>query len=105
MTISGDSIGAGEIRISNINGFSADIDGKYDTLILSYRDKPGMISKVSNLIQKQKVNIASLHCDRDSKGGVATMYVALDIPVGDEVLGQIKQIKDVFYTANVRKLK
>ena len=37
--ISGDSIGAGEIRINNINGFSANIDGTYDTLIITYRDK------------------------------------------------------------------
>ena len=105
MTISGDSVGAGEIRINNINGFSANIDGSYDTLILSYKDKPGMISTVSNIIQKQKVNIASLHCDRASKGGKATMYVALDIPIGDDVVEQINQIKDVFYAANVRKLK
>ena len=105
MTISGDSVGAGEIRINNINGFSANIDGSYDTLIISYKDKPGMISTVSSLIQKQKINIASLHCDRASKGGMATMYVALDIPIGDEVLEQVRQIKDVFYTANIRKLK
>ncbi len=105
MTISGDSVGAGEIRINNINGFSANIDGSYDTLILSYKDKPGMISTVSSLIQKQKINIASLHCDRASKGGTATMYVALDIPIGDEVLEKVRQIKDVFYTANIRKLK
>lgn len=105
MTISGDSVGAGEIRINNINGFSANIDGTYDTLILTYKDKPGMISTVSSLIQKQKINIASLHCDRASKGGTATMYVALDIPLGEETLDQVRQIKDVFYTANIRKLK
>ncbi len=105
MTISGDSVGAGQIRINNINGFSANIDGSYDTLIISYKDKQGMISKVSNIIQKQNVNIASLHCDRDSKGGIATMYVALDIPVGSDVVEQIKEIKDVFYTANIRKLR
>ena len=105
MTISGDSVGAGEIRINNINGFSANIDGTYDTLILNYKDKPGMISMVSNIIQKQNVNIASLHCDRASKGGEATMYVALDIPIGEDIVEKIRQIKDVFYAANIRKLK
>lgn len=105
MTVSGDSVGAGEIRINNINGFSANIDGSYDTLLLMYKDVPGMISQVSDIIQKQKVNIASFHCDRSSKGGTASMYLALDIPVGDDVVNQVKQIKDVFFVTNIRKLK
>lgn len=105
MTISGDSVGAGEIRINNINGFSVNIDGSYDTLLLMYKDKPGMISTVSEIIQKQKVNIASLHCDRSSKGGIASMYVALDIPIGEDAVEKVKQIKDVFFVTNIRKLK
>ncbi len=105
MTISGDSVGAGEIRINGINGFSVNIDGTYDTLLLMYKDRPGMISTVSNIIQKQKVNIASLHCDRSSKGGTASMYLALDIPVGDDIAEKIREIKDVFFVTNVRKLK
>ena len=105
MTVSGDSVGAREIRINNINGFSANIDGSYDTLLLMYKDVPGMISQVSDIIQKQKVNIASLHCDRSSKGGTASMYLALDIPVGDDVVEKVKQIKDVFFVTNIRKLK
>ena len=70
-----------------------------------YKDVPGMISQVSDIIQKQKVNIASLHCDRSSKGGTASMSVALDIPVGEDVIEQVKQIKDVFFVTNIRKLK
>ncbi len=105
MTISGDSVGAGEIRINSIDGFSVDIDGSYDTLLLMYKDRPGMISKVSEIIQKQKVNIASLHCDRNSKGGIASMYIALDIPLGDDIVEKVKKIDDVFFVTNIRKLK
>ena len=105
MTISGDSIGAGEIKINSIKGFSTDIDGSYDTLLLMYKDKPGMISMVSDIIQKQNINIASLHCGRSSKGGVATMYLALDIPVNEDTVEQVKKIDDVFFVTNIRKLK
>ena len=105
MTVSGDSVGAGEIRINSINGFCVNIDGSYDTLLLMYKDKPGMISMVSDIIQKQKVNIASLHCDRSSKGGNASLYVALDIPVGDDVIEKVQNINDVYFVTNIRKLK
>jgi L-serine dehydratase len=105
MTISGDSVGAGEIRINKINDFSVNINGNYDSLLMMYKDKPGMISTVSDIIQKQKINIATLHCGRSSKGGVASMCIELDIPASEDIVESIKKLKDVFFVTNVRKLK
>lgn len=105
MTISGDSVGAGEIRITKINEFNVNINGNYDTLLMMYKDKPGMISKVSNIIQKESINIATLHCNRSSKGGIASMCIELDIPAGEEIVQKVKEIKDVFFVTNIRKLK
>ena len=105
MKISGDSVGAGEIRINNINGFDVNIKGNYDTLLLMYKAKPGMISEVADIIQKQKINIATLHCGRDAKGGIASMCIELDIPAGDDIVDEIKTLNDVFFVTNVRKLK
>ena len=105
MMISGDSVGAGEIKIISIDGFNTDINGSYDTLLLMYKDKPGMISKVSELIQKENVNIASLNCGRNAKGGIASMYIALDLPISEKIVERVRQIKDVFFVTNIRKLK
>lgn len=105
MLICGDSVGAGEIKINKINEFVTNIDGTYDTLLMIYKDKPGMLSTVSDIIQKQKVNIASLQCGRNSKGGEASMCIALDIPISEDVINKIKEIKDVFFVTNIRKLK
>ena len=105
MKISGDSVGAGEIRINEIDGFKVNINGVYDTILMMYKDKPGMISTVSDIIQKYKINIATLHCGRSSKGGVASMCIELDIPASDELVDKIKTLKDVFFVTNVRKLK
>ena len=105
MLISGDSVGAGEIRITKIDDFSVNINGSYDTLLIMYKDIPGMISKVSNIIQKNKINIATLHCDRSSKGGIASMCIELDIPANDSLVEEVKNINDVFFVTNIRKLK
>ncbi len=105
MKISGDSVGAGEIRINNIDGFDVNIKGTYDTLLLMYKDKPGMISEVADIIQRQRINIATLHCGRNAKGGVASMCIELDIPAGDDIVNEIKKLNDVFFVTNVRKLK
>ena len=105
MFISGDSVGAGEIKITSINGFSVGISGNYHTILLIYKDKPGMISTVSNIIQARNINIASLHCDRNEKGGKASMYIALDTNAGDEIVKEIEQISDVDYVTCIRKIE
>ena len=104
MNISGNSIGAGEIRIICVNDFSVKISGKYHTLLINYKDKPGMISTVSNIIQAEGINIASLHCDRNEKGGTASMYIALDLYASEEIVKKISEIDDVYYTTQIRKL-
>ena len=104
MTISGNSIGAGEIRITSINGFSVNLAGQYHTILLMYKDKPGMISKVSKFIQDRNINIASLHCDRNEKGGTASMYFALDVNPQDEIIDDIKNLNDVYFVTKIRKL-
>lgn len=105
MKISGDSVGAGEIKITSINGFSVSISGNYHTILLMYKDKPGMISTVSKIIQSENINIASLHCDRHEKGGTASMYIALDVVASDDIVAKIKNIEDVYYTTQIRKLE
>ncbi len=73
ISVSGDSVGAGEILLTNINNFSVNLNGKYNTILLVYDDKPGVISKVTGMIQEDNVNIASLHCDRSGKGKDASI--------------------------------
>lgn len=104
MQISGESIGAGEIRITSINGFSVNLAGQYHTILLMYKDKPGMISKASKIIQDNNINIASLHCDRNEKGGTASMYFALDVNPSEEIVEEIKKIDDVYFVTKIRKL-
>ena len=105
MTISGESVGGGKIKITKINDFSLKFTGEYPAIVLVYKDKPGMISMVSEVIQKKNINIASLLCDRDEKGGVAMMSFSLDDAPTDDMVENIKSLKDVHFVASVGKLK
>ena len=64
-----------------------------------------MISTVSNIIQARNINIASLHCDRNEKGGKASMYIALDTNADDDIVKEIEQISDVDYVTCIRKIE
>lgn len=103
--ISGASLGAGDIVIDGIQGYKFNINGNYPTLLLIYKDKPGMIYKVSVIIQDKNVNIASMTCERKAKGEEASMAICLDSPIGDDVLNELKKIDEIYFIRNLEVLK
>ena len=105
MTISGNSTGAGNIEIIKIDDFITKISGEYNTLILFYKDKPGMISKVSTLIQNENINIASLECDRNARGETASMCICLDGNIPNVVVKNIENIEDVYFVRSIEKIE
>lgn len=102
IVISGDSIGAGEVVINKIDNFTVKLDGKFNTLLLIYQDIPGMISKVTSKIP---VNIASLNCDRYVKGEDASMCIALDGELSEEIIEAIRNLPSVYIVRYIKKLE
>ena len=88
-----------------INDFSVKFTGKYNTLLLVYKDIKGMISKVSTIIQAEDVNIASLHCDRSGKGETASMCICLDGQLNNDAMKKIEEIEHIHMVRYVRKLE
>ena len=102
MVISGNSVGAGEVEITNIDGFSVSLTGKYNTLLLVYKEVPNMISRVTNSLH---VNIASFHCDRSAKGQEASMTICLDGEINQKVVDFLNLIEDVYMIRYIKKLE
>ncbi|MGZ5473582.1 MAG: L-serine ammonia-lyase, iron-sulfur-dependent subunit beta, partial [Thermoanaerobaculia bacterium] len=73
--IAGSSIGGGVIEVFKINGFQTRFKGDSPTLLLFYRDRPGMIAEVARIIAEEGINIASLYCSRKQRGKDAFMQV------------------------------
>jgi len=105
MYIEGDSVGAGEIAIRKINDFNVKLTGKYNTLLLVYKDMPGMISQVSSILQYYNKNIASLNCDRDEKGKEASMIISIDGEINDDIQENIQEIPEVYFVSYIKKLE
>lgn len=105
MEISGISVGAGEVAITKIDGYKFNINGDYDTIILIYKDKPGMIYRVTALLQSQNINIASMHCDRKAKGKQASMGLCIDGGISDFVIKELQNIEEVYLIRNIEVLK
>ncbi len=93
--IVGSSIGGGVIEVFRINGFQARFKGDSPTLLLFYRDRPGMISEVTRVIAEEGINIASLACSRKRRGMDAFMQIDVDSPISREALDRIRSMPDM----------
>lgn len=105
MFIAGESVGAGEVVIRKIDDFNVKLTGKYNTLILVYKDMPGMISQVTSILQSKNINIASLICDRNAKGKEASMIISIDGNIDASVVETVEEIPEVYFVSYVEKLE
>ena len=105
MLISGKSLGAGEVEIDNIKGFKSNIRGDLPTLFIIHKDKPGMLSKVTEFIQESNLNIATLHCERNEKGKEATMTICLDSVPSKETMAKIEDISGVYIVRSINVIE
>lgn len=104
MTVSGDSVGGGEVRICRIDGFSVNIRGDYPVLLLVYKDQKGVISTVTRIIQSNGINIATLNCEREEKNEKAVMTICLDSVLPDSAIEEIRALPDMYMVRNINKL-
>jgi len=94
-TVTGSSIGGGNIVIFELDGQSIQFTGEYPTLIITHLDVPGMIYRVSNLLFDENINIASMNVYRKSKGSEASAVVETDGVVNHGIIEKIKKIDNV----------
>jgi L-serine dehydratase len=93
--ITGSSTGGGVIDVFRINGFQSRFNGSSPTLLMFYRDRPGMISEATRIIADEGINIASLFCSRKQRGKDAFMQIDVDSPLSKEGIGRICALPDM----------
>jgi len=91
----GSSIGGGGIEVFKINGFPSRFRGDSPTLMMFYRDRPGMIHQVTQIIASEGINIASLECSRRQRGKEAFMQIDVDSPLSREAIGRVRALADI----------
>ena len=91
----GSSIGGGSIEVTSVNGNSVNFTGAYPTIIISNRDVPGVVSKVTSILYDNDINIAFMKVFRNQKGRDATMVFEVDHEVTAEIIGNVKAIEGI----------
>jgi D-3-phosphoglycerate dehydrogenase len=93
-------VGKNQEMFVNVLDFDIEIAPSKYMAFFRYEDRPGMIGKVGTVLGNKGINIANLQVGRRKVGGCAAMGLALESPLSDEILAQLKGepgIKDVIF--------
>ncbi|MBO0440566.1 L-serine dehydratase, iron-sulfur-dependent, beta subunit [Enterococcus sp. DIV0212c] len=96
LSVTGISIGGGNIQISELNGFKISLTMGTPTFIIVHQDTPGMIAQVTNLLSETSINIGTMTVTRESKGEKAIMIIEIDHADIGDITMKLVQIPHIF---------
>lgn len=91
MTVRGESLGGGKVRICQINHVPVDFSGEYSAVIVIHQDTPGVVAYITKCLSDRNVNIAFMRLFRESKGEIAYTIVESDGQLPEEISSAISQ--------------
>jgi len=90
ITVDGTLMGIRKVeKIIAIDGFDLDLPPTDNLLFLRYKDRPGVVGSVGNILGSSKINIAGMQVARSSAGGEALMAITVDSPVSSEIAASV----------------
>jgi len=89
LTLAG-STAHGRPHLAGLDGFAIDAELAGLMLVTRHHDRPGIVGAVGTILAEAGINISSLELSRLSERGEAMMFVSVDDPLDDAVLGRIR---------------
>lgn len=102
--MTGSSLGAGRILVTEIDGFPVQVHGDHHAIVLIAEDIKGSIARITTLLADDGVNIATLRVSRQQRGGDAFMVIEVDEQPGDEVCEHIRALSWVRWACRLDKV-
>lgn len=78
LTITGSSIGGGNVVVTEIENFSIHATGELPLLVIDHTDQPGVIHAVTGILNEAGINIAAMDVSREMRGAHALMLIECD---------------------------
>ena len=100
----GESLGAGRVRLREVDGYPVDVSGSYHTIVLTAEDRPGSIAAITGVLAEDRINIATLRLTRRERGGDAFMVIECDDAVGEDVCADMRKLGWVHWVRALPKV-
>jgi len=103
-TMIGASLGAGRVRVSEINGYAVEVSGNLHTIVLIAEDVKGSVAAIATILAEHGLNIATLRLSRKERGGDAFMAIEIDEQPGEAVRDEIRALPWVRWAFRLDKV-
>jgi L-serine dehydratase len=103
-TMTGSSLGAGRVLVTEIDGYPVEVTGNFHTLTLVAEDRKGSIARITGILAEHDINIATLKLTRKQKGGDAFMVIECDEPPGEKVKNEIRALDWVRWARRLERV-
>jgi L-serine dehydratase len=100
----GASLGAGRIKVSQIDGYPVEVDGSHHAIVMVAEDVKGSVARIAGLLSESGVNIATLRLSRKHRGGDAFMVIELDEAPSSDVGEALKLLSWVRWAHRIDKV-
>jgi D-3-phosphoglycerate dehydrogenase len=91
-SVAGTVFSNGRPRLIQIKNIDLDSEFAPHMLYVTNEDKPGFIGRLGTLLGEAAVNIANFNLGRSGPGQDAIALVAVDGPIGEDVLTKIRKL-------------
>lgn len=102
--MTGSSLGAGRVVVSEIDGYPVEVTGSYHTILLVAEDMKGSIAAIATVLSAFSLNIATLRVSRRQRGGDAFMVWEIDEPPDERVRDAIRALPWVKWAFRLEKV-
>ena len=103
-TLTGSSVGGGEIEIVDINGTPAKFSGRYPAVVINHIDRLGIISHITSILAINQINIVTVVNSRDSTGKKAVTMIETETLVDTSVKKELESMSAVESVVTMEKV-
>jgi L-serine dehydratase len=102
--MTGASLGAGRVLVTDIDGYPVEISGNYHTIVLVAEDVRGSVAQIAGILADEGINIANLRLTRKERGGDAFMVIEVDDAANESVRDRIRSLAWVRWAFRLDKV-
>ena len=95
LRLTGCSIGGGQVRMTELNGFPFELSGEFSTLVTLHHDRPGVIHSVTGVLAARSVNVAEMRVSRRKRGNTAIMVIDADGMIPPEIVAAVADLPHI----------